>query len=68
MADNTVVNIAENSPEKIAYDLMQEVLKVEGYTLLPHVKDKKLADRETILSTYAECLLTVQMPGPRSKR
>jgi hypothetical protein len=60
MADNAVVHIGENSPEKIAYDLMETVLALEGFTLLPHVKDKKHPDRAKLLATYAECLDVVK--------
>ena len=66
MADsstNTVVHIGENSPEKVAYDLMRDVLAVEGFTLSPHVKDKKLADRRTILRAYAETYQVVKGYG-----
>jgi hypothetical protein len=52
MADNTVVHIGENSPEKIAYLLMVDIINKEG--------GKSEADRKKILDTYAECLQAVR--------
>lgn len=51
MTDNTVVHLGENSPEKVALDLMHMVFAREGY---------ERADRKNILDTYAECLITVR--------
>lgn len=60
MADtSTTVHIGENSPEQVAYKLME---------LIGHAEKKGLhssnfsADRKWILSTYAECLQTVKQP------
>jgi len=49
MADETVVHIGENSPERIAYMLMVDVMTAEKKTV-------DNSDRQLILDTYAECL------------
>jgi hypothetical protein len=61
MADN-VVHFGENSPEYIAYKLLQEVMHTEGKTtsrgqLGPGLSN---ADRNYLLSTYQECLMAVR--------
>jgi hypothetical protein len=56
MADNDTVHIGENSPEYVAYRLMQLIADTEN-----NIK----RDRKWILDTYAECLLTVHAPGNR---
>lgn len=54
MADETVVHIGENSPEKVAYTLTRDVLfSVEN-------SDWNNLDRKTFLDTYAECLHAVR--------
>lgn len=53
MADAPVVNIAQNSPEKIAYDLMAGVLNTEK--IKPEDRTRKM-----ILDTYAECIAAVR--------
>lgn len=53
-SDNNVVHIGENSPEQVAYKLMQLVLQ--------HERHQKVT-REMILDTYAECLRTVRFPN-----
>lgn len=62
MADNTVVHMGENSPEEIAYKLMNVIGHAEGKRL--HLTEPK-ADRNWILDTYAECLRTVKDPFGR---
>jgi hypothetical protein len=57
MAD-TVVHIGENSPEYIAYLLMDRVNNVE---------DHPKRNREQVLDLYAECLRTVKNPVGRLK-
>ena len=59
MADQPVVHIGENSPEKIAYKLMENVL----YSI--EQKSSEDLDRKTYLDTYAECLLAVTYPNRR---
>lgn len=58
MAENTVVHIGENSPEQVAFKLMQEVASVEGKDMFSHGKTP--ADRKWILDTYTECLRAVR--------
>ena len=53
------------SPEAIAYKLMQDVLKIEGKTIDWITKDLddryKFATREDILNTYSECAKVVKL-------
>ncbi len=58
MADNAVVHIGENSPEQVAFKLMQEISNVEGVQLYSH--GEKPVSREWVLDTYAECLKAVR--------
>lgn len=66
MADssNTIVHLAENSPEQIAYRLMTLIAAVEDRELYSHGKNP--ADRTWILDTYSECLQAVKNPNRRS--
>ena len=59
MADETVVHIGENSPERIAYLLYKEIQSVE--------KNDRASGRgrKWILDTYAECILAVKAPQRR---
>jgi hypothetical protein len=70
MADPTIVHIGENSPEQVAYKLMQEVAEVEQIAL--HGGDLqpqwKRADRTWILTAYRECLHAVKSPKPPPQR
>jgi hypothetical protein len=56
MADKPVVHIGENSPEHVAYQLMQTVLGNEAH---------QKWNRKLILDTYAERLLAVIHPQKR---
>lgn len=60
MADAPVVHIGENSPEKIAYMLMERIADLEGRSLFRRSDARENADREYILSTYSECLLAAK--------
>lgn len=62
MADNTTVHIGENSPQQVAYKLMQDIAKVERKILYNSVNPSSdtTADRKWILDTYSECLSAVQ--------
>ena len=51
MADAPVVHIGQNSPEKIAHDLMISVLNAEKV---------EQRTRKLLLDTYAECLWAVR--------
>lgn len=65
MADTPVVHIGENSPEQIAYKLLQTIASNEGKSLHSSVAGKSTADRKWLLDTYAECLLAVRAPHNR---
>lgn len=67
MADAPVVHIGENSPEKIAYELLEAIASNEGKTLSGGMAGKASAERKWVLDTYAECLLTVRNPGGRNR-
>jgi hypothetical protein len=62
MADTPVVNIGENSPEYVAYLLLQECAKAEKMVLrnLPFSQPSGETTRKWILDTYAECLKAVR--------
>src|ERR1700759_1257556 len=60
--DDTVVHIAENSPEQVAYKLLDDIAFAEGKSLRPEMTGQK-ADRAYILTTYWECLKVVQGVG-----
>jgi len=67
MAD-TVVHIGENSPEQVAYKLMERIADVEERSIhsrYPGTKGWTAADRKWLLDTYAECLLAVRSPSDR---
>jgi len=64
MAD-TVVHIGENSPEHVAYKLMEKIADVEGRHLRHSDRPDKIANRKWILDTYAECIRTVRAPSGR---
>lgn len=57
MAEKPVVHIGENSPEHVAYRLLQDIASVERKKLY-YTRDEQdlVADRKWILDTYAECL------------
>lgn len=64
MADESVAQFGENSPERQAYKLMQEVAQVERIVIgagdLPAHWTR--AGRAWILDTYQECLYAVTNP------
>ena len=62
MADDSIVHLAENSPEQVAYKLLEEIAFAEGKSLRPGMTGQK-ADRAYILSTYWECWRVVQGVG-----
>jgi hypothetical protein len=60
MADtNTTVHIGENSPEQVAFKLLDLIGKAEGKKL---GFAEPVADRQWILDTYKECLKAVKDP------
>jgi hypothetical protein len=52
-----VVHIGENSPEQIAYKLLQTIASNEKKTL--RGSPNATADRKWLLDTYVECLAAV---------
>jgi hypothetical protein len=62
MAD-TVVHIGENSPEHVAYRLLRDIGNVEDKIFSTSERNpQKVATRQWILQTYADCLLAVRDP------
>jgi hypothetical protein len=61
----TVVHIGENSPEHVAYKLMERIAEAEGKNLHRSSSDQHKADKAWILDTYAECIRTVRAPTSR---
>ena len=55
MVDLAVSRAVENTPEHVAYQLLERVADLEGVALARGGKDK-LASRKWLLDTYAECL------------
>jgi hypothetical protein len=49
------------STERVAYQLLQDVMRAEGRALFDSDKTKKV-DRKYLLDTYAECILAVARP------
>lgn len=60
MSDKTVVHIGENSPEQVAFKLLQIMANIEGLTLYP---SENCASKEWVLKNYSACLRAVQNPG-----
>ena len=51
-----------NTPEQVAYRLLQHVANVEDRSL--NGGDDKTTDRKYILTTYYECLMAVKGVNP----
>jgi hypothetical protein len=63
MADAPIVHIGENSPEQIAFKLMQQIAVAEKKNLWavgPASDRGEQADRKWILETYRECIKAVR--------
>ena len=61
MADAApVVHIGENSPEEVAFRLMNIIMNVENRDPFGH--GKAPVDREWVLRTYAQCMRAVRLP------
>ena len=59
----TGVTMADNTPEYVAFLLMQHVASVEKKDLVPPASQgKTTADSAWILRTYAECLDCIRNP------
>ncbi len=68
MADAPVIHIGENSPEEVAYKLLQTIASQEGKSLMSSpVGGAAKADRKWLLDSYAECLLAVKHPERRKQ-
>ena len=65
MADVPVVHMGENSPEHVAYQLLQHVAHLEESLHSGKTEGWTSADRKWIPDTYAECLLAVKVPSAR---
>jgi hypothetical protein len=61
MTDASAVNIGENSSEHVAYRLMHDIANAEG-KIFNINNPEAVPSRHWILSTYAECLLSVRDP------
>jgi hypothetical protein len=59
MAEAAGVHIVENSPEYVAFKLLQEIAAVEGRAIRGIQGDKR-ANRKWILDTYAQCIAVVR--------
>lgn len=57
---DTVVHLGENSPEQVAFKLMQEIAITEGRYFDSDARGEQHADRRWILDTYAQCLTAVK--------
>lgn len=62
MADAPIVHIGENSPEQVAYKLLQHIANVEGRSLNSSDPGggKHAASRAWILQTMADCMAAVK--------
>jgi hypothetical protein len=65
MADDNVIRIFGESPEQVAYRLMHDIAKCEGKKL--NANGNHNVSREWLLTTFAQCLLTVRRPGAVSE-
>jgi hypothetical protein len=61
MADQTVVRIGENTPEFVAYKLMNDLIAIS-------TDPAPKRDQKWVLDLYAECLETVRNPHKRQGR
>lgn len=67
MTDAPIVHIGENSPEHVAFKLMEKIASSEARVFHDRPNGtQQLADRAWILATYQECLVAVL--GPRGSR
>ena len=67
MSENALV--VGESPEGIAFKLLQTIASNEKKTLVPSpgTGGSATADKKWLLDTYAECLLTVKNPSGRQE-
>ena len=58
---STMKHRFEDSPENVAFKLMQEIAKIEGKTIDRHRGARAATfDRQWILDTFSECLQAVR--------
>ncbi|MGD9536426.1 MAG: hypothetical protein AB7P52_09595 [Alphaproteobacteria bacterium] len=63
MADRPIVHLGKNSPEQVAWRLMQTIMQAEAKTANPLIaKDggEELVDRRYLIGLYRDCLQTVR--------
>ena len=63
MADKIVIQTGENSPEQVAYKLMDRIFDAEGRGR--HGNGKNPVSRKEILQTYRQCLAAVNDSDPK---
>lgn len=63
MTEKVTVSVGENSPEEIAYRLLNIIAQSEKMTLAGM---GTFPDRKWLLDTYAECLRAVRNPSSRA--
>jgi hypothetical protein len=56
MSDAAVVHIGENSPEFVAFRLMERIAYSEDKRIAGSKDERQKPDRAWLLDTYAECL------------
>jgi hypothetical protein len=55
--------MSDNTPEYIAFALMEKIAATEGRVFLPRASTgQQTVDREWVLHTYAQCLMTIKDP------
>jgi len=66
MADQPITqHVHDNTPEQIAYNLFLHIARLEEKSLnQPNPATGTAADRDYVLSTYAQCLQAVKHPAP----
>lgn len=60
MSDKSVIHMGENSPEQVAYKLMGQLARTDGYTLGGM---GEAPPREWIIKTFSACLMAIRAPG-----
>jgi hypothetical protein len=56
------VYLGENSPESIAFKLLEIVAANERKSITGSIGSPPTADRKWLLDTYSECLIAVKRP------
>ena len=60
MAGEIVTHIGENSPEEVAYKLLERVAFIENMEIAGLQGSRQATSRKWLLDTYAECLHAVK--------